>query len=268
MKIIWIIILLLKLTDVAAQSADSLLNEQLHFQIKQLDEFIQRFNHKIDVYGREISVNHSITRPEYLFSLFDTYYLQKESKDGRTEAKQFVSQITDNNRPQFLKFANENLFALAQCKVNYKGKEKPMQLLLKVELVANGAAKWVIYDVKADFLQPPSRTNNISIYIAPNSHETYFMGMRQGLQTNKDQVTDFAHKDFQPDALSIFLFEIANKNLKINFVNTVTYHFLQLEGWAFTVDFFNRADKNSGWLISKLTKLAVSKEDYIKAIIR
>ncbi len=268
MRYVWVIILLLKLTGVAAQSADSLLSEQLHFQVKQLDEFIQRFNYKLDVYGREIGANHPITRSQYLFSLFDTYYLQKESKDGNTEAKQFVSQLTDNKHPQFLQFTNENLFALAQCKVNYKGKERQMQLLLKVELAANGAAKWVIYDAKADFLQPPSRTNNISIYIAPNSHETYFMGMRQGLQTNKDQVTDFAHKDFQPDALSIFLFEIANKNLKITTVDTVTYHFLQLDGWAFSVDFFNRAEKNSGWLISKLTKLATTKEDYIKAIIR
>jgi hypothetical protein len=37
-------------------------------------------------------------------------------------------------------------------------------------------------------------------------------------------------------------------------VNKVTYHFLQVKGWAFTVQQFVRQDKNSGWLISKLTK--------------
>lgn len=268
MKFVWIIIFLLKFTEVASQNADSLLNEQLHFQVKQLDEFIQRFNYKIDVYGREIKENHPISRPQYLLSLFDIYYLEKINKEGSGDVKLFINQLTDSSKPLFLKFANENLFALAQCKVNYKGKERQMQLLLKVELAANGAAKWVIYDVKADFLLLPPRTNNTSIYIAPNSHETYFMGMRQRLQTNKDQVTDFAHKNFQSDALSIFLFEVANQNLKINTTDTITYHFLQLDGWAFTVDFFNRAEKNSGWLISKLTKLAVNKEEYIKAIIR
>jgi len=92
------------------------------------------------------------------------------------------------------------------------------------------------------------------------------MSMRQELQRNKDQVTDYARKDFQPDVLSIFLFEIANKNLKITGIDTQTYHVLAFDGWVFTIDFFNRSGKNSGWLISKLSKMTVSKSEYLKLL--
>lgn len=268
MKFICIIILLLKLTNVAAQGVDSLLGEELHFQVKQLDEFIQRFNYKLDVYGREIGATHPIPRSQYLLSLFDVNYLKDMNKEESTVIRQFVSQITDNASPQFLKFAGENIFAFAQCEATYEGKEKALQLILKIELAPNGAAKWVIYDVKASFLQPPLRTNNISLYIPPNSHETNFMSMRQELQRNKDQVTDYVRKDFQPDPMSIFLFEIANKRLKITGVSSQTYHILAFDGWVFTIDFFNRSGKNSGWLISKLSKMTTTKSEYIKSLVK
>jgi hypothetical protein len=250
------------------QIGDSLLREQLYHQVKQLDEFIARFNYKTDIYGHQINATHQSTRTQYLLSLFDIYYIKQISQTGSTIIQQFVNQVTDQRTPQFLKFADENLFALTQCQVSYKGKEYAMQLLLKVELAPNGAAKWVIYDARGDFLKPSLRTHDVSIYIPPNSHETNFISMRQALQKNSQQAIDYAYKNFQPDQMSIFLFEISNKNLKIKFIDKITYHLLQLDGWAFTIDFFNRPDQNSGWLISKLMKLEISTEQYVHNLMK
>jgi hypothetical protein len=268
MKYLFFLICLTKITCVFPQIGDSLLKEHLYFQVKQLDEFMQRFNYKIDVYGRKIDSTHPITRQQYLFSLFDINYLKNISQTEKSNLKAFVDEVINSTKPQFLQFANENLFAQAQCQVSYKGRENKMQLLLRVEATPNSGAKWVIADVKSDFLRLSPRKNDSSLYIPPNSHETNFMSMRQAFQQHSEQVLTYTRPDFQVDEMSIFVFEIANKNLKIKFIDKITYHFLQLEGWIFTVDFFNRADKNSGWLISRLLKSENNKARYLQNLTK
>lgn len=267
MKYIILLVLLFKISNAFPQTeGNALLKEQLYYQVKQLDEFINRFNYKIDVYGKPIQEGHRFTRAEYIFSIFDSNYLKQLDSKSINNIKEFVRYVTENQSPTFLKL-DENLYALAQCQVNYKGKNLPATILLKIELAPNGAAKWVLADAKADFLQLPPRKNISSIYIPPNSHETNFISMRKELEKNQ-QVLDYATKAFEPDILSIFLFEIYNKNLKINVIDKITYHFFQIEGYVFSVDFFNRPEKNSGWLVSNLSKMNENRAVYLKKLLQ
>ena len=266
MKYLFVFILLIKFSNTFCQTGgDELLKEMLHYQVKQLDEFINRFNYTTDVYGKPITEGHQFTRSEYIFSIFDSNYLKKMDNKNILLVKDFVRYVVGKQPALYLKM-NENLYALAQCEATYKGKNYPLAVLLNIELAPNGAAKWVVVDAKADFLQLPARKNDPSIYIPPNSHETNFMGMRKELEKTQ-QITDYTAKTFQADLFSIFLFEIYNKNLKINTINKITYHFFQAEGYTFSVDFFNRPEKNSGWLISKLAKLEEEKKNYLKKIM-
>ncbi len=266
-KYIILLVLLFKFFNAFPQTnGDALLKEQLYYQVKQLDEFINRFNYKTDVYGKSIEEGHKFTRTEYIFSIFDSNYLRQLDSKSVNTIKEFVKYITEKQPPLYLQ-RNENLYALAQCQVTYKGRNQAVSLLLKIELAPNGAAKWVLSDVKADFLELPPRKNDPSIYIAPNSNETNFMSIRKELEKTQ-QITDYATKDFQTDIFSIFLFEIYNKNLKITSVDKITYHFFQIDGYTFSVDFFNRPEKNSGWLISKLIRTEGDKAQYIKNLIK
>jgi hypothetical protein len=237
----------------------------LYYQVKQLDEFISRFNYKTDVYGKSITEGHQFTRAEYIFSIFDSNYLRKLDSKSIVFVKDFVRYVVDKQPPLYLKM-NENLYALAQCEANYKGKTYPLTVLLKVELASNGAAKWVLADAKANFLQLPPRKNEPSIYIPPNSHETNFISMRKELEKTQ-QITDYATKEFQTDTFSIFLFEIYNKNLKINTIDKITYYFFHADNHVFSVDFFNRPEKNSGWLIASVSKLEESKPSFLKKLL-
>ncbi|MBA4053983.1 MAG: hypothetical protein C0490_04655, partial [Marivirga sp.] len=55
--------------------------------------------------------------------------------------------------------------------------------------------------------------------------------------------------------------------LKIEMINKITYHFLQLDGWIMSVNYVNRESKNSGWLIDVLKPATVQeKVNYIKEL--
>jgi hypothetical protein len=97
-------------------------------------------------------------------------------------------------------------------------------------------------------------TTRIGNFLHPLSHELDFMNLRKAF-TNKDSVNQFAGKNFIPDHLSVFLYEIKKGNLKFKTVTDVKFHFFQINGWYFELSEFNRPGYNTGWLISNLVKL-------------
>jgi hypothetical protein len=59
--------------------------------------------------------------------------------------------------------------------------------------------------------------------------------------------------------------KVKNSEIKFVQVNTISYHLLQLENWLLIVDYFNRNEKNSGWLINTLLKISdEQKQAYLK----
>jgi hypothetical protein len=57
------------------------------------------------------------------------------------------------------------------------------------------------------------------------------------------------------DELLVFVNEIVNSRLIINRALSLNYEFYQVKGWTFEVHQYERQSRNSGWLISKLTRL-------------
>ena len=85
------------------------------------------------------------------------------------------------------------------------------------------------------------------------SHELDFMNLKK-IFDDPDITVAYTNKDFQPDYLSLILYEIKKSNLKFNTVSQVKFHFFQLENWYFELSEFNRTGNNTGWLISNLIK--------------
>ena len=62
--------------------------------------------------------------------------------------------------------------------------------------------------------------------------------------------------------------ELIEGNIEYEYIDRITYHFLQVENWAFMVHSVNRSDPNSGWLISDIVRLPEQlKSQYKKSIL-
>lgn len=76
----------------------------------------------------------------------------------------------------------------------------------------------------------------------------------------------YASKEYSPDYLSLFFYQMKKRKLKFKEINSVKFHFLQIKNWYFELSYFNRNNKNSGWLISNLIYIEdEQKQELIKS---
>ena len=98
------------------------------------------------------------------------------------------------------------------------------------------------------------------------SHELDFMTLRKALQDN-DTPENYTRHSFEPDYVTLLLYELKNKNLVFETVQQVKFHFFQIDGWYFEIANFNRSGYNTGWLISNLVKLKPGEADALKSYL-
>ncbi|MBX2840123.1 MAG: hypothetical protein KTR26_00015, partial [Flammeovirgaceae bacterium] len=246
-----------------AQIGNGLDDERFAFEVKQIDEFFERFNNSdktlISNYIKENFNGHEVTRDELINSLFN----MEDNSWNKDEKNEFIALVNGNTTPYFLSFYDPNWFAELNCSVDYKGQSYPLQMIMKVEYSAETeSTKWVISAVKGEFLEPPYSTNK-SKSLNPASHGTNFISLDRAF-IDTSNIRNYVSSDFQADQLSIFLSLLPSKSLVFKQVDQITYHFLQVNGWVFTVENFERRTKNSGWLISKLRKMDDSQKESYK----
>ncbi len=228
--------------------------ENFVFQVKQMDEFIDRFNNAnytpIKKYLKEKYKIEDVNRSDLIKGLFN-----QQDQDWKTEEiVEFLADVTENKPPPYLDFYDKGWYAELDCAGLYKNKKENFTLVLSIEIIeATGGAKWVIEGVSADFLKiPPIKDYRKGLN--PASYGTDFMGLIDALADTANY-QNYISSDQQPSQLLLFFDELYEKKLVFKQVNRITYHFLQIDGWAFQVKDFNRNTKNSGWLISSLSQV-------------
>ncbi|UZR95150.1 hypothetical protein [Chondrinema litorale] len=251
MKLYLFLISLLTAIQVSAQSIN-FSNENFAFEVKQIDEFIERFNNSektlINQYLKENYSAEDISRSDLIKSLFN----QSDKSWKLNEVTEFIKQV--NNKPYMLHFDDEDWYAKLNCTVIYQGDEIPMTMIMNIEKnPRSNAVKWVITSVDADFLSLPESLDK-SKSINPASHGTNFVSLDRALDDTSN-MKNYVSRDFVPDQLTLFMSLLSCKNISIKQVDKIEYHFLQIDGWTFTVKNFERNEKNSGWLVSSLTKM-------------
>lgn len=251
--------------------SDSVFEEKLLYEVKQLDQFIGRFNLSENIYGKKYptelddslrmhQVSYSSVRKKILLSLFDL----ENIKNDTSILKSFINDVIINNR--IISFNDKNWFAEVNTTILFNGNEKNAQIILQIEKNSDDEFKWVIRGVKADILEMNSKETND--FINPMSHETYFMDLRKVFE-NKNHVKQYAYKEFRQDNLSIFLYLISLNKIQLKRINAINYHFLQIDNYIFTIDFFNRSAYNSGWLISHLLMVdKLQKDQYLEEVFK
>ena len=88
----------------------------------------------------------------------------------------------------------------------------------------------------------------------PNDNEQFFMSVRKTTTETYKFIDDYVVKGYKADALSTFLALVRNNILKIDAVTDVEFVFMQVPGYTFSVKYFERESKNSGWLIDSFSK--------------
>src|SRR5260221_4817682 len=259
--------LLLFCSPLRAQLVDDMGDEsRLYAESKQVNQFFRRFNGEEDekgnrYYPADKQYRSVKLRKKYLGELFN------ESKTGisRSIQKDFAENILDKPETSILDFHGGNWFAEVHTLFKMNGSDQHITLYMELDKNHLGYI-WVIHKVYADLLKPyyVRDTSKIGRFLHPMSHELDFMNLRKAF-ANSDSISQFTVKNFEPDHLSVLLYEAKKGNLKFKSVEEVKFHFFQIKGWYFELSDFNRSGYNTGWLISNLVKL---KSDTEKELIK
>jgi len=252
---LFFIYLLASSTSLRAQIVGDMEDEsKLYASSKQVNQFFRRFNGEEDEKGNRYyegdkQYRSAKLRKKYLGILFDA------SNKGMTDAVKtdFAKNVLDKSL--LLDFHGGNWFSEVHTTFTQNGKDQPVTLFMALEKDHLGY-KWVIQRVYADMFVPYFGRDTLKVgkFLHPLSHELDFMNLRKAFM-NSDSVSQFAAKNFKPDHLTLFLYEIKKGTLKFKTVTDVKFHFFQIDGWYFELAQFNRPGYNTGWLISNLTKL-------------
>ena len=248
MKKIYLILAVISLFAYAAQAQVLLLDndfENFDYNVKQIDEFILRFNLKELLIQPNQSTQYERVNRTLLFD--KSYYL-----DNTAFVNDFLGSVEKQNT--VLSFYDSTWFAIADCNVTYRGKKDKITLILRTEQVKDDIYKWSITDAKGDILELIPKTQSDRLRLLPTDNEVNFMSLHSVTTINAQNITLYNEGSHINDRLSVFNCLVYNKLIKIDNVQELTYCFTQVKGYKFYVKNYLRDEKNAGWLISDVRK--------------
>lgn len=266
-KFLLFFLLILGPVSTTAQSYNKEFETVFLWEVKQIDEFIERFNNSdktlIKEYYKKNDSAIILTREELIKSLFNA----EDKTWNFNEITNFINQVADKQNPEYLNFFGNNWYATVKCAVRYKGMPKNVTLVLKVQNQLNGSSKWIIIGADANFLRLPEIKQHLlkipnprdsTISLNPVSNATEFLNIDQVSRDKANIKNYFLQSNNYKDDLPLVENEILNSHLIIDKSIAVIYYFTQIPGWEIEIKQYNRPTKNSGWLISKLKKIQIN----------
>lgn len=221
--------------------------EQYLAQIKLVDEFMERFNNP--------------TSP-YLLLIDGERYL-----NDSLFHHQFHQMIdTLKTTPISLSYAESGWYTTIHCTANSFHGYDTLQLILSVEPRGIDTYKWVIADVQGDMFNLWNYTNN-DIFIMPNQHEMDFMDLTGIINDAGSNIFSLTKTNAIPNRLSIFETLVYTQQLRLETITDLSFTFLQVPGFRFTIRYFPRESKNSGWLISEICPISDEEKKQLFKII-
>ena len=236
---------------------DSFLKSKIKFEVKQLGQFFDRFNMDDTV---ALINGKQPTKYSNVLSLFN---MENKRLISDTNAIVFAARVESLNRK--IGYHDSDWFAVAFAVFNVNNVKKEVPITLKYIKNKGMGYSWVIIGVDISSLGIELKKTD-SKSITPMNNEINFMDLSKALE-NKKEIASYTDEAFKPDYLTAFLYQVESGNLSFLHIHKIVYHFLNVPGWVFTVENFNRMTYNSGWLISGLSKSSTDlKENYKKTI--
>lgn len=221
---------------------------------KQMGQFMRRFNYEEDQFGYKLNpkdpkYRSNEMRQQSLPILFDH---EKFGINSELE-RYFIEDVTKDDSG-YMTFLGGRWYSEVSATFKYNGKTVPISMILTIEKEGLGS-KWVLTNVYFSEYNKLFPNGEIAekekYFLHPMSHELDFMNIYKAFQT-PEVIEYYASKEYQPDYLTLFFYEIKKGNLKFQQVDSVKFHVFQIKDWYFEVSWFNRAGNNSGWLMSNI----------------
>lgn len=222
---------------------------------KQMSQFFSRFNQEEDQFGKKIhpsapEYHNNSLRKNVLPLLFDA----DNPRTGGKLRDMFIEDLTHENQEIFMRFQGGKWYAEAEASFDYQGKTVSVVLFLMIEKEGLGS-KWVLTNVyfpTFNKLFPEGEmAEREKHFLHPMSHELDFMNIHKAFK-QPEVIEYYAYKDYKPDFLTLFFYEVKMGRLRFKQINHLKFHIFQIRNWYFEVSYFNRKGMNSGWLISNL----------------
>lgn len=230
---------------------------ELYAMTKQMGQFMRRFNYEEDQFGYKLNpkdpkYRNAEMRRQSLPILFD-----QERYGTQTELQRYFIEDVTKGDSTFMTFLGGHWYSEVSTTFRYNGKDVNVQLILAVEQEGLGS-KWVLTNVYCPEFNKLFPTGELAEkekhFLHPMSHELDFMNIYKAFQD--PEVIDFyASKDYQPDYLTLFFYEVKKGNLVFQHVDGLKFHVFQIKDWYFEVSWFDRKGLNSGWLMSNVIYL-------------
>ena len=227
---------------------------ELYAMTKQMGQFMRRFNYEEDQFGEKLNpkdprYRNNEMRRQSLPILFD-----QEKYGKQTELQRYFIEDVTKDDSSYMTFLGGRWYSEVSATFRYNGRDVSISLILAVEKEGLGS-KWVLTNVyfsEFNKLFPNGEMAEKERYfLHPMSHELDFMNIYKAFQ-NAEIIEYYASKDYQPDYLTLFFYEIKKGNLVFQHVDAVKFHVFQIKDWYFEVSWFNRSGLNSGWLMSNV----------------
>jgi hypothetical protein len=229
------------------------------WEVKQVDEFIERFNNDstlLHLYVKKHDPKTALTHEKLVKSLFNA----EDKTWNFAEISSFIKTV--NDKKQKLRLAGSDFYATLVCPVKYKRKPETVILTLCLVELPKGGSKWVVTGADAKFIEPDSLKQQIAppaenaggTGLQPMSHATNFMNIDLIAKDKKNISNYYVTAEKQNAALAQFIKECYAGNIEEQSPTAVKYNVGQIKGWNMEIQQFDRQTQNSGWLISKLTK--------------
>lgn len=239
-----------------AQFATTYIDElELKFKVKQIDEFMQRFNYDITYDGKrpiiaKDSIKYKEERVKNMLTLFNLDKFMDKNKRPSKLASDFLEYAINNNYR--LNYADSTWTANVKCWGTYQGQKRAINLTLKVEKIKGVEYKWVIASVDGKIFDPLKEKRDSSLQITPAEHGIGFISLPTLLNTNASSIASFDSKEYKNEKLSIFNYLIATRTLRLTSVEKVSYHY-RLGEYCFDVERIEKEKSyNKGWLINNI----------------
>jgi hypothetical protein len=229
---------------------------EYYLQVKQFNEFIDRFNYQSDWKGNLIDSSFAANYPRqtylnYLINLADERLTTAIDSNYMETCNAFISEVTNTTNPQYISLYGGQVIAKALVNITYQGKNQSITIYFAPEVLSDRSAKWVISKVETQCFE--SMADSLKTYfIAPNSHETSFINLKR--LEHLSNPLYFMPTKIAADNAMLFATEVAAKRLTINNIAKVTY-LISFPNWLITVEEFNRSNYNSGWLIRNVEEI-------------
>ncbi|MFW6223186.1 MAG: hypothetical protein ACOC3T_06200, partial [Bacteroidota bacterium] len=215
------------------------------YRVKQIQQFLTRFNYQENARGMRLQFVDDIERRKALASLFSHEYVNKSEK---AKLIAFVDEVVKKNIS--ISQMDSDWYAVVNCDGKYKNKEVKLDLTLQMQSNQDSSAQWMIVGARAEEFLRLNKTKK-KAYLLGNAHELNFMRLFIELK-DPHQISNFISPKTKQDHLSILSWMIDKGDLVLNQAKGITFHFFQVPGWVFSVKEFNRKSYNSGWLIFNL----------------